>query len=209
MNTIIVVQARMGSTRLPGKVMGEIGGMPSIGHTIWRCRLTDYDAVCAIPDTKENDILWHYLTSNNITVVRGPEQDVLKRYLLASTGYDIVVRVTGDCPFIDPGVIKQVAHMAESHPIVTTDHVIHGLDCEAYQRQYLITMDRLCKDNVLREGMTFARRGAKVCPPEAYDHHSGYRWVLDTPKDLEYFRWVASKTDVVPPHPTIQELKAL
>ncbi len=211
MSTIAIIQARVGSTRLRGKVMERIGNYTVLRHVVKRVQEAIPLVVVAIPDTKENDVLEYVKVWDGVKVFRGPEEDVLTRYVGAAKLYDadVIVRVTADCPFIDPETIRQVADLCESENCVTTTYrVIHGLDCEAYPRDLLEYASERITDPVVREGMTIAEHGAKVTPEHAEDKH-GWRWTLDTPKDLQFFRAVADKLNVTPPHPTVAELSAL
>jgi len=108
MSTAAVIQARMGSSRLPGKVLKPLGGVPLLWHTIQRVKqVGEIDGVIlAIPDLSEDDTVAALAHGENVSIFRGSEQDVLERYYLAAKHYgiDVIVRITGDCPFIDPMV---------------------------------------------------------------------------------------------------------
>jgi spore coat polysaccharide biosynthesis protein SpsF (cytidylyltransferase family) len=107
MTIAIIVQARYGSTRLPGKIMRPLGGATVLRRVLDRCaRIPGADVVvCAIPDTDENEPVAAEAARAGAVVVRGDERDVLARYAKAASavGADMVMRVTSDCPFIDPG----------------------------------------------------------------------------------------------------------
>ncbi|MDO8529974.1 MAG: glycosyltransferase family protein [bacterium] len=104
-----IIQARMGSTRLPGKVLMEICGKPVLGHIVERLRFSKLidQIILAVPDTKENDALEAFAAKNSIACYRGSENDVLERMYLAAqeNGCAVVVEVTGDKPLIDPKLI--------------------------------------------------------------------------------------------------------
>lgn len=114
MKVVAIIQARMGSTRLPGKVMKEILGKPVILWDLDRISLSKLidEIVVAIPYEKENDVIADTIKEYNdkIIITRGSEDDVLDRYYQAAvkTNADVVVRITSDCPLIDPVVIDQV-----------------------------------------------------------------------------------------------------
>ena len=114
LNIVLIIQARMGSSRLPGKVMKEILGKPVILWDLDRVsfsKLID-EIVVAIPYGKENDIIVDTIKEYNdkIVTTRGSENDVLDRYYQAAlqTNADVVVRITSDCPLIDPVVVDNV-----------------------------------------------------------------------------------------------------
>ena len=111
MKTLAIVQARMESVRLPGKVMMEINEVPLINILLQRlsqAKLVD-KIVVAIPDSKENDVLSNYLKSLRHIVERGSKNNVLERYYKVSKKYksDLIVRITGDCPLVDPNIVDQ------------------------------------------------------------------------------------------------------
>ncbi len=112
---VAIIQARMGSTRLPGKVMRAIAGKPLLWHVIHRlgrCRTLDQVAI-ATSTNPHDDPIAHFADTHGLACARGSEHNVLARYLLAAwqTNADIIVRVSSDAPFVDPGFID---HMVES-----------------------------------------------------------------------------------------------
>lgn len=112
MKIICIVQARMGSERLPGKVMKEINGKPMISYTLNSLKKSRYiDQVILATSTLEiNNPLTEYVSKNGFEVFRGSEENVLERFKLVSDKYngDIIIRVTGDCPLIDPLIVDNV-----------------------------------------------------------------------------------------------------
>ena len=107
-----IIQARLGSTRLPGKVLADVGGVPLIQRVVdrtSRAKLIDRVLV-ATTDDASDDRLAAYCAGHGIECFRGSRDDGLDRYITAakSVGADPVVRVTGDCPLVDPGVIDEV-----------------------------------------------------------------------------------------------------
>jgi spore coat polysaccharide biosynthesis protein SpsF (cytidylyltransferase family)/aryl-alcohol dehydrogenase-like predicted oxidoreductase len=106
---VAVIQARMGSSRLPGKVLMPVAGKPLLWHILHRlrqCRLVDAVAVATSTDPRD-DAIQEFCAGQGITCVRGPLQNVLERYRLAAqaTGAKTLLRVTGDSPLIDPGLV--------------------------------------------------------------------------------------------------------
>lgn len=106
---VAIVQARTGSTRLPGKTLRLLAGVPMIEHIIGRLRqVTRIDQiVLAVPDLPSEAPLLDVARRLNITTCKGPEEDVLKRFILAgeAAGAEHVLRVCGDSPLIDPNLI--------------------------------------------------------------------------------------------------------
>ena len=117
-----IVQARMGSTRFPGKVLMDIGGSPMVWQVLNRLQFSDKltDIILAISDTEENNVLDNFAQENKVNYLRGSEQDVLNRYYEAAKEFkiDVIVRVTADCPLIDPKIID----------LVIGKHLISGAD---------------------------------------------------------------------------------
>lgn len=110
---VAVIQARMTSTRLPGKVLLPLAGRPVLWHVVERARrIPGLDGICvAIPEGDAHQPLAELAESmDGVVVVRGPEDDVLERYVRAAevSGADIVVRITSDCPVLDPGIAGAV-----------------------------------------------------------------------------------------------------
>ncbi|AQR97012.1 cytidylyltransferase domain-containing protein [Clostridium saccharoperbutylacetonicum] len=113
MKVLCIVQARMGSERLPGKVMKEINGQPMISYILNSLKNSKYidEIVLATSMQKINNPLVEYVEKNNFEVFRSDKEDnVLERYKLASDKYkgDVIVRVTGDCPLINPIIVDHV-----------------------------------------------------------------------------------------------------
>ena len=111
MKVVAIVQARMGSTRLPDKVMKKIGGVPMIELLLSRLSLAkelDQIIIATSHDSKNQPLAQH-VEKLGYLCVRGSEDDVLQRYLDAASAADadIVVRVTGDCPLIDPFLVDE------------------------------------------------------------------------------------------------------
>ena len=112
MRTLIIVQARMSSTRLPGKVLKTVLGKPLLGYQIERLQHVQNadDVVVATTINPADDPIVEFCQTSQTQFYRGSEEDVLSRYYYAAQQFnaDTVVRVTSDCPLIDPQVVEQV-----------------------------------------------------------------------------------------------------
>lgn len=111
MKTSVIVQARMGSTRFPGKILKEVDGQPLLAHLFKRlslCKEVD-SLILATTTNSEDDLLEEFASKFNVNVFRGSVDDVLDRYFNAAQkfGTDVIVRVTSDCPLIDPAIIDE------------------------------------------------------------------------------------------------------
>ena len=139
--TIALIQARVGSTRLPGKVMYPLDGRPALAHVVERTTRADRvsDVVVATSTAPPDDVIAQYAPSFGAEVVRGSESNVLSRFERAVAEYDpdVVVRITGDCPLIDPATIDHVVSSLENANADYASNIIQrtfprGLDVEAF-----------------------------------------------------------------------------
>ena len=197
MKVVAIVQARMGSTRLPNKVMKEIGGVPIIELLLARLsRAKEVDQiVVATSGDEKNEQLAAHVERLGYLCVRGSEDDVLKRYLDAAhaSNADVVVRVTGDCPLIDPEVVNEVISRFKS---VDIDYVSNtspptypdGLDTEVFTLAALERAALESEDPFDHEHVTpyFRRPGLfKTAGIAHTEDLSGLRWTVDEPADFE------------------------
>src|SRR3954463_14459980 len=111
---VAVIQARMSSSRLPGKVLIPVAGQPLLWHILHRlgqCRTVDKIAVATSIDPAD-DAIEQFCVGQGVVCVRGPLQNVLERYRLAAeaTGAQTLLRITGDAPLIDPGLIDYLVN---------------------------------------------------------------------------------------------------
>jgi spore coat polysaccharide biosynthesis protein SpsF len=197
--TVVVVQARMGSTRLPGKVLADVAGRPLVAHVLDRAQRIRgaVEVALAIPDLAEDDPLARAGAALGVRVVRGSSDDVLDRYLAAAeaTRADAVVRVTGDCPLLSPAVASDVleAFPGADYASNTLERTFpRGLDTEVISVGALRVAGREATSAAEREHVTpfiwrrperFALRSVR----SAVDR-SALRWTVDTPEDLELVR---------------------
>jgi spore coat polysaccharide biosynthesis protein SpsF len=204
MKVVAIVQARMGSTRLPGKVLREIEGRPMIAHVLERVgRIDGVDEVCvATSESPLDDPLAAWVEqSGGSGVFRGSEHDVLGRFAGAarSAQADAVVRVTADCPLLCPSVSQRVvrellAHAARCDYASNTLSRTYprGLDTEVFSANALLEADRLATDAWDREHVTpyLYRQPGRFAVREVKDSsdNSHHRWTVDTEEDLELVR---------------------
>ena len=141
MNAIAIVQARMGSTRLPGKVLKKIKDKTILDYVIERLKFCNEieDIVLATTTDKKDDVLEKYALSKGISYFRGSEEDVLSRYYKAAKNYkaDIIVRITSDCPLIDPEIVDEIIKKHIENKADYTANIIErtyprGLDTEVF-----------------------------------------------------------------------------
>jgi spore coat polysaccharide biosynthesis protein SpsF (cytidylyltransferase family) len=116
MDPVVVVQARMSSTRLPGKVLLPLGRRPVLGHVVDRCRSVSRRVVVATSTDRDDDAIERWCASEGVSCVRGSRDDVLARFIdvLDAHPADAAVRVTADCPLVDTDVLRAVRDEASS-----------------------------------------------------------------------------------------------
>jgi spore coat polysaccharide biosynthesis protein SpsF len=199
MTLAVIVQARHGSTRLPGKILNPLGRKTALIRVLERCeRIPGVDnVICAIPDTETDDAVAKIADQAGYDVSRGSEHDVLSRYAKAARDYDIshVMRVTSDCPFLDPGICGQVIDlMRETKSDYATNTMPalfpHGLDCEVFPAVLLHEADRLSSSQAEREHVTpWLRQHPHLQRANLRGAGQGlerFRWTLDYAEDLEF-----------------------
>ena len=201
MKIVAIVQARMGSTRLPGKVLRDLAGKPMLARVLERVRRAGSvdETIVATSDLPGDDPLADWLAAGRHACFRGSEQDVLARFAgaAAQTGADAIVRITADCPLIDPGVMDDVvaAFRAGQPGLDYASNVLprrtfpRGLDTEIFTRTALETCAREAADASSREHVTpFIYRHPerfRLHGIEADADYSDHRWTVDTPEDFE------------------------
>ncbi|MEM8651866.1 MAG: glycosyltransferase family protein [Pseudomonadota bacterium] len=201
---VCIVQARMGSSRLPGKVLMDIGGKPSIDLLYDRLSKASKldEIVFATSDLEKDDVLANHLKSRGYSLFRGSEQDVLARYAAAAREFDasIIVRVTGDCPLIDANLIDELvegflANDVDHYSNVRPPTYPHGMDAEVFSRKALETADVEAGDDMREHVTTYIHthdKFAKLNHAIKTDH-SKLRLTLDEPEDLDAIRLVYEK----------------
>ena len=195
---VLIVQARMGSTRLPGKVMKEILDRPMLSlqlERMRRCEVIDEIVVATSVRPEEAPIVDLVQSEAGARIFRGSEQDVLARYYFAAreAGATIVVRVTADCPLIDPAVIDRcVCRFREGDAdYVSNCHVRtfpRGLDTEVFSMQALASAYEEARAPEEREHVTpfIWRRPGRFRLVDVVDstNNHRHRWTVDTAEDL-------------------------
>jgi spore coat polysaccharide biosynthesis protein SpsF len=200
---VAIIQARMGSSRLPGKVLMPIGNQSMLARVVNRVRRTQSidQTVVATSTAPNDDAIVQECERIQVPVFRGSENDVLDRFYRAAIQYSAtnVVRITADCPMIDPAVIEQVLLVFKTmHPDYASNCLERtyprGLDTEVMT---LSALERAWKES------KFAFQRAHVTPyiyknPDLFKlesvvagvDNSKYRWTVDTQEDLNLVRTI-------------------
>jgi len=198
---LALIQARMGSTRLPGKVLKPLAGRPVIDHVIERvASATHVDDVMVVTSIDRNNLpLVTRVAEQGVGVFVGSEDDVLDRFWQAVrlTEADTVVRVTADCPIIDPEIIDRVVCLHVERGFDYTSNVDppswpDGLDVEVVSRTVLETAWREASTPADREHVTpFIRRDRRrfnIGNLASDRDLSGLRWTLDEEADYRFLQ---------------------
>ncbi|MBN2386564.1 MAG: glycosyltransferase family protein [Anaerolineales bacterium] len=222
--TIAIIQARMGASRLPGKVLLDLGGQPMLGRVlarVQRARLLDGAIVATTADVMDMAIE-QFCRQRKVPVYRGSQYDVLDRYYQAacSQSAEVIVRITADCPVIDPGLIDATVELViEGWPQNGVDFAATrlpppwgrtypiGLDVEvctftALERAWQEADQKYHREHVmpfLYEGVQLdtslvargtSARGFRIALLNHDPDYGALRWTVDTPADLELLRQV-------------------
>ncbi|MGE7950567.1 cytidylyltransferase domain-containing protein [Lysinibacillus xylanilyticus] len=193
-----IIQARMGSTRLPGKILKEVNSKPLLAYQLERISHSNWidKVVIATTLAPKDDIIVEFCENYGVDYYRGSEDDVLSRYYEAAEQYggDIIVRLTSDCPIIDPDIVDETIQCFFNNDYDYVSNTIErtyprGLDTEVFSKAAL---KRAWKEATLK------RDKEHVTPfmysnPEIFNlgyiknkqDYSQYRWTVDTAEDFE------------------------
>ncbi len=196
MSRAVIVQARMTSARFPGKSMADLNGKPVIQHVLERCLKIGAEIVMlAVPDAPESEPMADIAIALNCDVHFGSEHDVLRRYAeaMAISNANVIMRITGDCPLIDPSICRKVLFNCTQFPLDYISNIWpkrtfpKGHDCEAFTRKALLMADQRATDSYDREHVTpwmqrqpWARPGLTQEKDE-----SDINLCIDTEQDLD------------------------
>ena len=204
MFVVAIIQARMASTRLPGKVLADIAGKPMVWHVVQRVRQAHSidEVIVATSNLATDNPLAEFCAKQHLSCFRGSEEDVLDRFYQAARAFDAstIVRVTADCPLIDPAVLDRVVAEFQTQGADYASNVgirsfPDGLDVEVFS---FAAAERAWKEatrKTEREHVTPYLRYSghfRICSVEAEPdlHAPEERWTVDEPEDLRFVRSV-------------------
>ena len=227
LRVIAIVQGRMGSSRLPGKILADIAGQPMLSRVYIRTSraATVTETVCATTTDPSDDPVAEYCDFGGISFTRGSLYDVLDRYYQTAKEFnaDVVVRITADCPVIDPSLIDEAVNtlredkydfVANRLPPPFTRTYPIGLDVEVctfaaleaawkdakatFHREHVMPylyegVELSAVNRQLSEGIS--PRGIRIAQLHHITDFGDYRWTVDTPEDLEFMRQVYARFD--------------
>lgn len=210
-DVVVIVQARLGSTRLPGKILELLNGFPVLEHVLQRCsHIVGKDAVvCAGVDSPGEQVVRDCVEQWGFGFYAGDELDVLSRFyhIASARSAQWVVRITSDCPLLDPEVCKGlIEHVISSDADYgCTEAWPHGLDCEVMRFSALQRAHAEARLPVDREHVTLWIRNAKdnfrttvFRPSQPVSSLGMLRWVVDYPEDLQFLQALFKAMNICP-----------
>ena len=205
MRIIAIVQARMTSSRFPGKVMVDLLGKPVLKRVIERLKLSSKldDIVVSTSTYQTDDIIEDFCNREHINFFRGSETDVLSRFYFTAKKFkaDSIVRITADCPLLDPKIMDDIIEKFVSTECDYISNSIKrsfpdGLDVEVMKFSALEHAKKLAVSNFDKEHVTpYIRKNNLFFKIEQHVYEkdfSDYRWTLDTKQDLEIISSILS-----------------
>lgn len=206
MNIVCIIQARVGSSRLPNKIFLDLEGKPVLARVIERLQRSQFinKIVIASPDKKDDDKVENFIYDNyrDVGIYRGSENDVLDRYYKAAEKFkaDIIVRITSDCPLIDPEVVDKIIKNFLDKKIEYVSNVLgertypRGLDTEVFTFEVLKRIWREAREAGDREHVTlYLRKHPEFFRASSFrskEDYSRFRLTLDEENDYELIKLV-------------------
>lgn len=223
MKILAILQARMTSTRLPGKILKPVLGKPLLHYELERLRRCPSitQLIVATTTNFQDDPVAALCEAEDLACYRGSEHDVLGRFYQAALPYqpDAILRVTGDCPLLDPQVVEGILHAYMNEGSV--DYVSNslertfprGLDAEVFSFWALEAAHREATDPIEREHVTpFLYRNPerfRLKQHKQSPNLSHHRWTVDTPEDFELIANILSSIYLANPDFTQADVLAL
>jgi len=202
---IAIIQARMGSTRLPGKVLMEVNDKPLLAYQLDRISKSKKldKVVIATSILEKDDVIESFCKDYRVDCYRGSEKDVMSRYYDCAKLYNpnVVVRITADCPLIDPDIIDNVVQRFEDDNVdycantvpPETSKFPDGSDIEVFSMQALERANAEIQDDHRREHVTFQFWQDQDYESSQYTQEknwSNYRITVDYPEDFEVVNYI-------------------
>lgn len=208
MNIVVIIQARTGSTRLPGKILKPLGTSDVLSYVTKRCHqiLGVSKVIVATSTLPQDDAVVNWCEMNDVLVCRGSEEDVLARYVECAEKYkpDYVMRVTADCPFVDYELASELVSFINKSHVDIVDlkgEMPRGLAVEIISFEALKRIDKIGQEPRHREHVTyyayeypdeFSRIQFDVPKSRLYPE---FRITLDTEEDYKVMQEIANYFD--------------
>ena len=209
MTIAVIVSARMTSKRFPGKVLVPLAGKPVLERVLERAALVPFvdTVICAFPAADESIPIYQLCNSLGVACASGSEDDVLARIYDAATmyGIDTIVRITGDCPFVDPIVAGEVLALLKAENLDYCSNVFpkrtypKGFDVEAFTYDCLEAAHLMSKAPHYREHVTpfmQKRNGIRRANVVQKVNRSGLNFCVDVPSDIERLEKLLAKAEL-------------
>lgn len=208
---VAIIQARMGSTRLPGKILLPLGGRTVLANVVARAQGATHidDVVIATTTAAVDNIVAAEAHRLGVDAFRGSEDDVLDRYRRAArqARADTIVRITSDCPLLDASVVDVVIdrYLSNGGRLDYVSNTIvrsypRGLDVEVFSAEKLDEAAKFATAKLEREHVTqYIRNHTTRSRLGSVEHSSDlsrHRWTLDTPEDMEFMRQVFDRLPI-------------
>lgn len=210
MTVVCIIQARMSSTRFPGKVLADLCCRPVLGHVIDKCqRIVGIKSIIvAIPDDDDSVAIEEHAAARGIRTYRGSKDNVLRRYYDAAKWLgepDSIMRITADCPMLQPmvcsdivamHVLKKMDYTSNVHPVRTYPK---GCDCEVFTFDCLEAAHSTAKTAHDREHVTpwmQRTRGIKRLNVRQKRDDSAINWCVDEPRDITRLEAIMRKRTI-------------
>lgn len=204
MRIVAIIQARMGSTRLPGKVLKLVNRKPLLAYQLERLKSSKFidEIVISTTTKKSDDEIEAFCIKNSVSYYRGSETDVLERYYETAVKFqaDIIIRITSDCPLIDSQVVdKVIKYYIDNQNLDYVANTIHrtyprGLDTEVFSFKALKHVHSKAFLERDREHVTayfYSSNGKfKIGSVQNDKDYSKYRWTVDTAEDFELIKLI-------------------
>lgn len=162
MKTIVIIQARFGSTRLPGKVLKPLGNVDVLTYDVERCKQIKgiSEVIVATSTLPQDDAIAQWCEKHGVKYFRGSEEDVLDRYVQCAKQYepDYVMRVTSDCPFVDYEMASEMVELmkkAQKDIVLLEGELPRGLAVEIISFEALLKIHEIGKESRHREHVTY------------------------------------------------------
>lgn len=203
--TVAIIQARMSSERLPGKVMKTVKGRPLLGFLLRQLQsATALDQIVVATSRDPSDqLIVDYCEKSQVACYRGDLRDVLSRFDEAATAFqaEAIVRICADCPLLDPQIVDRLVLFYKKHqsPLDYASNFRHrtyprGQEVEIFSRKILALAQEKAAEAEEREHVTpyFYRHPEQFRLGEIFysDNLSSQRWVVDTPEDFQFIERV-------------------
>jgi spore coat polysaccharide biosynthesis protein SpsF len=199
MQVVAIIQARMSSSRLPGKVLADVCGKPMLWYVVTRAQQAARLDLVVVATSNEpsDDAIEKFCELNRIACFRGSKDDVLDRYYRAANRFraDVIVRLTADCPLLDAAVVDKVVQtfLTGGYDYVSSNATYpDGLDTEVFSRRALARAWQEARLPSEREHVTpYINKHSTRFRLGSVTYHedlSSMRWTVDEPEDLELVR---------------------